>query len=96
MEYLLINETRIGEFQEIKTNAIIWEVSPLLRKSTQATVRCSLMYIDENDMVTDCYKNFSIEIPNDVLQSWGADDSVIDNLVLSYSPLFVKRDFKNR
>jgi hypothetical protein len=94
MEYLLINETRIGEFQEIKTNAIIWEVSSLLRKSTQATVRCSLMYIDENDTVTDCYKNFSVEIPNEVLQSWGADDSVIDNLVLTYSPLFVKRENK--
>jgi hypothetical protein len=92
MEYLLINETRIGEFQEIKTNAIIWEVSSLLRKSTQATVRCSLMYIDENDTVTDCYKNFNVEIPNEVLQSWGADDSVIDNLVLTYSPLFVKRE----
>jgi len=94
MEYLLINETRIGEFQEIKTNAIIWEVSSLLRKSTQATVRCSLMYIDENDTVTDCYKNFNVEIPNEVLQSWGADDSVIDNLVLTYSPLFVKRENK--
>lgn len=94
MEYLLINETRVGEFQEVKANAIIWEVSHLLRKSTQATVRCSLMYIDENDTVTDCYKNFNIEIPNDVLQSWGSDDSVIDNFVLSYSPLFVKRENK--
>jgi hypothetical protein len=92
MEYLLINETRIGEFQEIKANAVIWEVSSLLRKSTQATVRCSLMYIKEDGTVTDCYKNFSVEIPNEVLQSWGADDSVIDNLVLSYSPLFVKRE----
>lgn len=48
------------------------------------------MYIADNGTQTNAFEDFSIEIPNDVLQQWGSDDSVIDNHILTYSPLFEK------
>jgi hypothetical protein len=35
---------------------------------------------------------FTVEIDNTTLQNWGSDDTVIDDAVLAYSPLFVRRD----
>jgi hypothetical protein len=35
---------------------------------------------------------FDVEIDQTTLNNWGADDTVIDNVVLAYSPLFVRRN----
>jgi len=30
------------------------------------------------------------KLNNDTLQSWGEDDTVIDDVIIAYSPMFVK------
>ena len=86
---LRIKEINVGNLQEKKVNAIFWRIT-LTRKQQIASAECQLMYIADNGTQTNAFEDFSIEIPNDVLQQWGSDDSVIDNHILTYSPLFEK------
>jgi hypothetical protein len=37
-------------------------------------------------------ESFIVEIDEQTLQNWGSDDTVIDEVVLKYSPLFVRRN----
>lgn len=90
MNYLRIQEINFGELQEKRTNAIVWNVVGLMRNSTEATVYCSLIFVNPDDSTVDSNYNFTMEIPNNILQSWGSDDTVIDDFVITYSPLFVK------
>ena len=90
MNYLRIQEINFGELQEKTANAIVWNVPNLMRNATEATVQCSLIFVNVDGSTLDSNYYFSMEIPNNVLQSWGSDDSVIDDFVLTFSPLFVK------
>jgi hypothetical protein len=90
MNYLRIQEINFGELQEKTANAIVWNVPNLMRNATEATVQCSLIFVNVDGSTSDSNYYFSMEIPNNVLQSWGSDDSVIDDFVLTFSPLFVK------
>lgn len=89
--YILIEPIQFGELQEKQANAITWTVSPLIRGAISAYVQCYLLWEDGNGS-TFQVQGFTIEIDNTTLQSWGSDDTVIDNVVLAYSPLFVKRN----
>lgn len=90
MDYLKIKPITFGDLQEKKANAIAWQVNGLVRGATEATADCGLIWIDANGNTSESGMQFSVNINNVTLQSWGADDSVIDNVVLSYSPLFIK------
>jgi hypothetical protein len=90
MNYLRIQEINFGDLQEKTTNAIVWNVLSLMRNSTEATVHCSLIFVNPDESTVDSNYHFTMEIPNNVLQAWGADDTVIDDFVITYSPLFVK------
>jgi hypothetical protein len=92
--YLRIKEIRLGTLQEKTANAIIWSIQNLMRGQTSAYAQCSLIYVREDGGTIELSEYFTVEIPNEILQQWGADDSVIDDIVLAYSPLFVKdQDF---
>lgn len=87
VSYIKIKPIRIGNLQEKIANAISWYVPQIHRNAESGYVVCSLLnVIDQNNSIH--ISTFEVEIDNTTLQSWGADDSVIDNLVLSYSPLF--------
>jgi hypothetical protein len=88
--YLLIEPIQYGELQEKNANAIIWNVSQLMRGSTSATAMCTLIWEENGN--TYHRDSFTIELDNTTLQSWGSDDTVIDNVVLAYSPLFIRRN----
>lgn len=88
--YLLIEPIRFGELQEKQANAITWTVSPLIRGAEFAIAQCALIWEDGNNN-TKHVDNFSVELDHQTLNNWGADDTVIDDAVLAYSPLFVKR-----
>jgi len=88
--YVKIQEINFGELQEKKANAIIWTVSYLTRGITEATVNCSLIYVNPDGSSIESNYYFTMIIPNNILQSWGADDTIIDDFVLTYSPLFIK------
>lgn len=90
MNYLRIQEITFGELQEKKANAIVWNVPNLMRNSTTATVNCSLIFVNPDGGTAETNSYFNMEIPEIVLQSWGSDDSVIDDFVITYSPLFIK------
>jgi hypothetical protein len=90
MNYLRIQEINFGELQEKKTNAIVWNVPNLMRNATEAIVKCSLIFVNSDESTVDSNYHFTMEIPNNVLQAWGSDDTVIDDFVITYSPLFVK------
>ena len=89
MNYLRLIQFKIGTLLEKDCNAIYWAVT-LNRNITDAEVQCSLIFVTADGGTKDLSENFSMVIPNSVLQSWGADDSVIDDFILTYSPLFVK------
>lgn len=92
--YLRIKEIRLGTLQEKVANAIIWSVASLMRGQTSAYAQCSLIYVNADGGTVEVGEYFTVEITNDILQQWGADDTVIDDVVLAYSPLFVKdQDF---
>jgi len=95
MNYLKLLPFRIGQLQEKNCNAIYWTIT-LSRNITDAEVKCSLLYADADGGTHDLNENFSMIVPNSVLQSWGADDSTIDNFVLTYSPLFIKDTTANK
>ena len=88
--YLRIKEINFGELQEKKANAIVWTVASLMRNMTEATINCALIYVLNDGGSIESNYYFSMTIPDTILQSWGADDSVIDDFVLTYSPLFQK------
>lgn len=90
MDYLDIQPITFGTLQEKKANAIAWQVNGLVRGATEAIAECSLIWIDINGNTSESGMQFSVNINNATLQSWGADDSVIDDVVLAYSPLFIK------
>ena len=89
MNYLRLQTFRTGQLLEKQCNAIYWSVM-LNRNITNAEVNCSLIFVDADNGTHDLNENFTMVIPDEVLQNWGADDSVIDNLILTYSPLFIK------
>jgi hypothetical protein len=89
MNYLRLKLFKTGILLEKDCNALYWSVT-LNRNITNADVNCSLLYVDANNGTVDLNQNFTMTIPDSVLQSWGADDSVIDDFVCTYSPLFIK------
>jgi len=89
MNYINIQPIQFGELQEKTANAIIWQVDGLMRGATEAIAQCSLIYV-KPDGGSEYVSSFNVIIDNATLQLWGADDSVIDNVVLAYSPLFIK------
>ena len=88
--YILIEPINFGELQEKRANAITWTVSPLIRGAELAYVQCSLIWIDENG--SKQIATFNFEVNQTTLNAWGSDDTIIDNAVLSYSPLFIRRN----
>lgn len=95
MNYLRLVPFQTGQLLEKQCNAIYWSVE-LIRNITDAEVSCSLLFVGADGGTKDLNENFTMVIPDEVLQSWGADDSVIDDLVLTYSPLFIKDTSFNR
>lgn len=95
MNYLRLQTFKTGKLLEKDCNAIFWSVS-LIRNITNAEVNCSLIYVNADGGTKDLGENFTMLIPDSVLQSWGADDSVIDDFILTYSPLFIKDTSFNR
>jgi hypothetical protein len=80
-------------------NAIMWACNDLYRSAASARLNCDLVNvavrneIDSEgntliyDYVSPSLLSFEMEIPNDILTSWGPD-SVIDDFVLTYSTDF--------
>lgn len=89
MNYLRLQPFKTSQFLEKDCNAIYWTIT-LNRNITDAEANCSLLFVDANNGTHDLNEHFIMTIPNTILQSWGADDSVIDNFVCTYSPLFIK------
>ena len=89
--YILIEPIQFGELLEKKANCISWTVTKLLRGADRAYATCYLIW-EEGIGNTIQYDSFTVEINNATLQAWGADDTVIDDVVLAYSPLFVRRN----
>lgn len=95
MIYLRLLPFKTGTLQEKDCNAIYWSVT-LNRNITDAEVNCSLLFVELDNGTIDLNENFTMTIPDSVLQNWGADDSVIDDFVLTYSPLFIKDSSYNK
>jgi len=95
MNYLRLVPFQTGQLLEKQCNALYWTVT-LSRNITDAEVSCSLLFVDTDNGTKDLNQNFTMTIPDTILQSWGADDSVIDDFVLTYSPLFIKDEQFNR
>lgn len=89
MDYILIQPIQFGELQEKTANAITWQVNGLMRGATEANAFCSLILV-KPDGGSEYVSSFNVTIDNDTLQSWGEDDTVIDDAVIAYSPLFIK------
>lgn len=87
MNYIKIKPIQYGELQEKTANAITWQVDGLIRNGLEANAFCGLIFIYP-DGSSEHVSSFTVTIDYATLQAWGADDSVIDNKVLSYSPLF--------
>lgn len=95
MNYLRLVPFQTGPLLEKTCNALYWSVG-LIRNITDAEINCSLLFVDADNGTQDLNQNFTMTIPDAILQSWGADDSVIDDFVLTYSPLFIKDEQFNR
>jgi hypothetical protein len=91
MNYLRLQPFKTGSLLEKTCNALYWTVT-LNRNITNAEINCSLIFVNADSGTKDLNENFTMQVPDSVLQSWGADDSVIDDLVLTYSPLFIKEN----
>ena len=89
--YVLIEPIQFGQLQEKRANAIIWTVSPLIRGAQSAIAQCTLIWEDGNGNTWQV-DTFDVEIDQITLNNWGADDTVIDEVVLDYSPLFIRRN----
>jgi len=88
--YLLIEPIQFGELQEKRANAITWQVNGLIRGASGAQAQCALLWEDNGS--TWQSQMFTVDLDNATLQAWGSDDTVIDNAVLAYSPLFIRRN----
>ncbi len=95
MNYLRLQPFQTGLLLEKTCNAIYWSVT-LNRNITNAEVVCSLIFVTPDGGTKDLLQSFTMTIPDSVLQNWGADDSVIDDFVITYSPLFIKDTTFNR
>ena len=95
MNYLRLQPFKTGTLLEKDCNAIYWTVT-LNRNITNAEVQCSLIYVTADGGTKDLGETFTMIIPDAVLQSWGADDSVIDDFIITYSPLFIKDTTYNK
>lgn len=95
MNYLRLQPFQTGSLLEKTCNALYWTVT-LSRNITDAEVSCSLLFVDSDNGTRDLNQNFTMLIPNSVLQNWGADDSIIDDFVITYSPLFIKDTSYNK
>ena len=95
MNYLRLQPFKTGLLQEKDCNAIYWSVT-LNRNVSNPEILCSLIFVDADNGTHDLNEYFTMNIPDSVLQSWGADDSVIDNFVLTYSSLFIKDTTYNK
>lgn len=95
MNYLRLQPFKTGSLLEKDCNALYWTVT-LSRNITDAEASCSLLFVDADGGTHDLNEHFTMTIPNSVLQNWGADDSVIDNFVCTYSPLFIKDSLNNK
>lgn len=89
--YILIEPIQFGELQEKKANAITWTVSPIVRGAEFAIANCGLIW-ENGPLDTRQIDSFNVEIDHTTLNNWGADDTVIDEVVLAYSPLFIRRN----
>jgi len=90
LPYILIEPIQFGQLQEKQANAITWTVSPLIRGAQSATAFCGLIWEDGNGN-TRHVDEFTVELDHTTLNNWGADDTVIDEAILAYSPLFARR-----
>jgi hypothetical protein len=95
MNYLRLQPFKIGTLLEKDCNAIYWAVT-LNRNITNAEVNCSLIFVTADGGTKDLGESFTMVIPDEILQNWGADDSIIDDFVCTYSPLFIKDTSFNR
>lgn len=91
LPYILIEPINFGELQQKRANAIKWTLNSLIRGAEQATISCSLLWEDGNGN-TQYVDSFLMDVDQNTLNRWGEDDSVIDDFVLGYSPLFIKRE----
>lgn len=90
--FIKIKPVEIPHFGGSETaNAITWKCSELTRNSTSARLFCQLLRVNEQDQIMPVKPlyTFTMDVPNDILQTWG-DDSVIDDFVLTYSDKFEK------
>lgn len=95
MNYLRLQPFKTGSLLEKDCNALYWTVT-LSRNITDAEVSCSLLFVNADGGTKDLNQYFTMIIPDSILQNWGADDSIIDNFVLKYSPLFIKDNSFNK
>lgn len=89
MYYFKIKPITFGQLQEKQANAITWTVGSLIRGSSEATAYCGLIWVNPDGSTIQA-DTFTVGIDNATLQAWGADDSVIDDVIIAYSPLFEK------
>lgn len=89
--FIDIEPIRIGELQEKIANAITWDIVGLQRGAKQATAMCSLIYSDGYGN-TSYVSSFQVIIDEKTLNSWGEDDTVIDDAIINFSPLFIKKN----
>lgn len=87
--YIKIKPIQVGELQEKTANAITWRVENLIRGAQSATAYCTLFLIKPDGNVQHVTM-FEVALDQTTLNNWGADDTVIDEVVLAYSPLFIK------
>lgn len=88
MDYIKIKPIQVGNLNEKSVNAIYWSIT-LTKNQQEAIAKCNLVWANEDGGTIEKDEPFDIIVPNSVLQAWGADDSVIDNHILTYSPLFI-------
>jgi hypothetical protein len=60
-----------------------------MRGATEALANCTLILVYP-DGGTAYVMSFQVNIDNETLQAWGEDDTIIDDKVLAFSPLFVR------
>lgn len=87
MNYISIKPIQFGELQEKTANGITWTVGSIQRNASDAVAYCGLIYVHP-DGSSEQVATFNVPIDNAHLQMWGADDSIIDEVVMAYSPLF--------
>jgi hypothetical protein len=89
MNILRITPITFGDLNQFNANGIVWKIN-VERGATEAIAECHLIWAREDGGTEARPMSFYVEINNETLQSWGEDDSVIDDVIIAYSPLFVK------